>query len=661
MNWFKKKNNGNNIIQHFNEGQWDKTFNAISDLIFILDKDCVIAKANTAFMNALRLEPKDVIGKKCFVLMHKSDNPWHNCPNELTKKDGKAHTEEVFDPNIGIPLLVTTSPIFDDKGEFSGSVHIAKDISERKKLEEALAIEKEWYRALFYESRDAVMTLSPKQGFMSGNQAAIKLFGCRDEGDFKSRSPSSLSPEYQPDGVLSSRKTQEMMGLALKNGSHFFEWKHKRVDGSEFMATVLLSRIGFLKHELLQATVRDITEENRFKDQIKAARDYAETIFELTPSAIFIVDTNRMVTAWNKKAEQITGYSAKEIIGKECLDFAEVPCKNKCGLYSEDIKKPVTARECTIRRKDGTIRIIQKNADLLRDSDGHVVGGIESFDDITERKRAEEVVMHTKKELEEQSWGLKKTNEGVKILYKELEKANEQLQKIDLLKSQFVSHVSHELRTPLSAIKESVNIVLDGTMGPLDEKQKEVLDIAKRNLDRLARLINDVLDFQKLEAGKMVFKFDENDINSVAKEAYNAMQPLVKQKGLDFILKLEENLPMVKLDRDKIVQVFTNFINNALKFTENGSITIVTSLGNNIVKVGVKDTGLGMKKEDLSKLFRQFEQLDNPEMPKAKGTGLGLAISRQIIEAHKGKIWVESELGQGSAFYFVLPFQEQRV
>lgn len=241
-----------------------------------------------------------------------------------------------------------------------------------------------------------------------------------------------------------------------------------------------------------------------------------------------------------------------------------------------------------------------------------------------------------------------------------LEKYARELEEAIKVKSEFTSTVSHELRTPLAAIKEGIAIVLDGTSGALGEEQKKFLDIAKRNVDRLARIINDLLDFQKLESGKMPFGIEEHDINETVKEAAVTMVSLAEQKGLEFILNLDDSLPKIDFDRDKILQVLLNLINNAVKFTEKGTITVVTSLGDNFVKVSVQDTGPGIRKEDIPKLFQQYEQLGKGIERTIGGTGLGLVISREIIEGHKGKVWAESEFGKGSSFNFVLPVKERR-
>lgn len=221
-------------------------------------------------------------------------------------------------------------------------------------------------------------------------------------------------------------------------------------------------------------------------------------------------------------------------------------------------------------------------------------------------------------------------------------------------KEKFINMVSHELRTPLAAIKESISIIIDDKVGATNNEQHEVLEIGKSNIDRLSRLIDQVLDFQKISAGRMDFKFKENNINDVVREVHRSMLSAVSKKGLKFILKFDNKLPAIKFDEDKIIEVLNNLVNNAVKFTETGSIVITTSLGNDFVQVRVSDTGIGIKKNDIPKLFQSFSQLEG----KSGGTGLGLAICKELIEKHKGKIWAESEFGKGSTFTFILPLNE---
>lgn len=239
--------------------------------------------------------------------------------------------------------------------------------------------------------------------------------------------------------------------------------------------------------------------------------------------------------------------------------------------------------------------------------------------------------------------------------------AEEKITESARVKSEFTSMVSHELRTPLTVIKESVSIVYDGVAGSINADQKDFLETAKRNVDRLGRLINDVLDYQKLESQHVEFKMVEQDINKVIAEIGQSFELPLKNKGLGLRLHLKSDLPYLRFDTDKIIQVLINLTNNAMKFTDKGTITLTSEMvGHNAVKVSVIDQGMGIKKEDLGKLFQSFSQISTGTGRQTGGTGLGLAISKRIIESHKGQMQVASVYGQGSTFYFILPVKDHR-
>ena len=223
------------------------------------------------------------------------------------------------------------------------------------------------------------------------------------------------------------------------------------------------------------------------------------------------------------------------------------------------------------------------------------------------------------------------------------------------VKTRFVSIVSHELRTPLAAIKGGIAIVLGGFAGEINADQRHSLDVAKRNVDRLHRLIDEVLDLAKLESGKMEFKMADNDINAAIKEVAEAQKIVVHEKGLYLRTELAPGLGKTRFDYDKTIQILTNLINNSMKFTKIGGITITSAVDGEFVRVAVKDTGEGMEGEDLPKAFQEFQQFGAGASQKPGGTGLGLAICKEIVEAHRGRIWARSQRGVGSEFVFTLP------
>ena len=223
------------------------------------------------------------------------------------------------------------------------------------------------------------------------------------------------------------------------------------------------------------------------------------------------------------------------------------------------------------------------------------------------------------------------------------------------MKSQFIATVSHELRTPLSSMREAVIIVLDGVAGRINKDQQHFLDVAKRNIDRLSRLIDDVLDFQKLNAGKMRLNMQSNSIAAAINEVFNTMQPNAAKSGVHLAVDVQRNLPTAVYDNDRILQVLINLVNNAIKFTPQGGRVQISASGEpDHVIVRISDTGYGIPKEDLSKIFDRFYRVSRPGK-EIKGTGLGLAIVSKIVAAHGGRIEVESELEKGTIFTLFLP------
>jgi signal transduction histidine kinase len=233
--------------------------------------------------------------------------------------------------------------------------------------------------------------------------------------------------------------------------------------------------------------------------------------------------------------------------------------------------------------------------------------------------------------------------------------AEEELRETMELKSQFISTVSHELRTPMAAIREAVTIVADGVAGRVKKDQKHFLDIARRNIDRLARLIDNVLDFQKLAAGKMEFHMQANDAFRTVEDAYTTMRPHAQKKQVHLTTDIESDLPKAVFDSDRIVQVLTNLLSNAIKFTPAGGRVSISARcqGGNLV-LQISDTGMGIPKEALPKIFNRFYRVHRPGK-EIKGTGLGLAIVHKIVTGHGGRIDVESEADKGTTFRIVLP------
>ncbi len=260
-------------------------------------------------------------------------------------------------------------------------------------------------------------------------------------------------------------------------------------------------------------------------------------------------------------------------------------------------------------------------------------------------------------------------------LYKKIKEKNTELEKLERIKSDFVSIVSHELRTPLTPLKNALSILSSGRCGDLSENAVKFIDMAKRNVSDLTNIINDILDINKIEAGMMIFNFKNMNIHAVIENIKNDFVSVAKEHNINLTVKEQENLPEINADSQRLEQVMKNLVTNAIKFTpEYRNIYItselknaqdiylsryfeseIKSLNGDYIIVSVTDEGIGIKDEDILKIFEKFTQIENSLTRKVGGTGLGLSIAKHFIQAHKGLIWCDSEENKGSSFHIAIP------
>lgn len=343
-----------------------------------------------------------------------------------------------------------------------------------------------------------------------------------------------------------------------------------------------------------------------------------EQILAAIPSILIGVSSEGRIAHWNSVAESTFGISTARVLGQplsECViqwDTARIlagldECQNKgCLVRIESVE---------FIHPNGNKKLLGFAVIPIRQQKGAPVEYLLFGADVTQKKQAEE------------------------------------------LKHDFVSTVSHELRTPLTIIKEGVAQVLEGLLGQINPEQKRFLNISLEGIERLGRIVDDLLDISKIDEGRLKLKREAVDLATLAKGMALAFDFQAHQKGLEIRTHLPPFPVEAFVDHDKIAQVFTNLISNALKFTEAGRIEIAVGDQGERALCCVSDTGRGIVQEDLPKVFGKFQQFSRgravPSVP--KGTGLGLAICKGIVDLHGGRIWVESELDKGSAFFFELP------
>lgn len=367
-------------------------------------------------------------------------------------------------------------------------------------------------------------------------------------------------------------------------------------------------------------------------EKIAVSQKHLQTLIDNIPSPVFYKNTQGAYLGCNFAFAQFFGLTKESVIGKTQFDLnpskqAEVNHRMDVELFSlPDGGSKFYETELLDVQGIGHIMLLSKST--YPGPDGKIAGLVGVMQDVTERKR----------------------------ILEELKQKNIELEKLDQLKSDFVSIVSHELRTPLSITKEGISLVLDGVTGSINSKQSKILTTSKNNIDRLARIINSLLDVSKIESGKVELRKKIVDLGVLIKNVISSFENAAKAKGLE----LRANLPKgqsfnLYVDEDRMMQVFTNLIGNSLKFTEKGHIDISLKQGEYETEFMVSDTGIGIAAEDLPKVFTKFLQFGRTPGAGEKGTGLGLSIAKGLVELHRGKIWVESEPGKGTRFIFTLP------
>ena len=351
-----------------------------------------------------------------------------------------------------------------------------------------------------------------------------------------------------------------------------------------------------------KATLHVLEDLVKAEDDLDLSQQSFHSIVEKSADAIIIVDRNGYVRYVNPAAETIFEHKKEDLMG----DLFGMPLNHE--------RREIDIFRLKGGRGTGEMTVTEttwlgEKADLV------------TVHDITERKIAEEKLI-----------------------------------KLDQLKTDFVSTVSHELRTPLTIMKEYASIISDELPGKLNPGQRKYLSIIEGNIDRLSQIIEDLLDISRIDAQKVVLKREFVDLASIINDVVTQFKPQADGKQIEFKTGFPASLPPLYIDADRIRQVFTNLIGNAIKFTPtNGKIIAEIIDNEKEFECRVTDTGIGIAPENLDKVFTRFEQFDRTEGSGAKGTGLGLAITKALIQLHRGSIWLESELNKGSKFIFTLP------
>ncbi len=348
-----------------------------------------------------------------------------------------------------------------------------------------------------------------------------------------------------------------------------------------------------------------------------------------TADIVVVTDKDGKIEYVNSAFEAQTGYKAEEAVGKtpRILKSGRHDKSFYARLWQTILAGEVFRGTLVNKKKDGQLYYSEKTITPIKDKQGNIVNFVSTDKDITARKKMED----------------------------ELNRVNKELREIDRMKNEFINMASHELRTPIAIVKEGVTQLAEGLPDEIGLKQKRLAEISLRNISRLVRVVDNIFEVSEIEFEKPAPKKELVDIAKLAKAALAEFMPLAKGKDLEIKENLPEQKVMISIDKIAVSRVWSNLISNAVRFTERGHIEIKISQDEETVECSVSDTGIGIAPENLPKVFEKFQQFNRSFGPGERGTGLSLAIAKGIVELHKGKIWVESRLGEGSKFSFVLP------
>lgn len=382
--------------------------------------------------------------------------------------------------------------------------------------------------------------------------------------------------------------------------------------------------------------------------------------------AILFIANDGVVQSWNRGAELIFGYRADEVVGKHFqmllpqdlrergeLDYIQKEMQDK-GYIRGYVTSRVT--------KSGAIIAVELTRTLLRDEKGVAVGSSAILRDVTERERVQEQTRELNRMLEGKvalrTRELSLANQELVHGQRELEKANAELRELDELKSEFVSMVSHELRAPLANISGVFQLLLEDDRDSLSVNQRELVSLADEQVGRLARLVKGVLNVSRIESGEIQFQPQAFDLLELIEK--ECMHWSASDSRHRYLCLVDGTLPRVAGDRDRIDEVLTNLMDNAAKYSEEGTPIYVDAKANGSeLIVTIKDEGVGISPPELEKIFDKFYRVERDDARQTYGHGLGLYISRKFIEGMGGKLWGESQPGHGSTFYFTIPLAQK--
>ena len=610
-------------------GDFETFFHFSVDLFCIAGTDGFFRRLNPAWQKTLGYTEDELLARPFIELIHPDDRSATLA--EVEKLAAGASTIDFINryqcKDGSYRWLSWTA-----KPTPSGLLYgIARDITEKRRAEEALKESERRYRTLAENTPDAIVVFDLGTGsFVDCNRGAEQLYGLPREALLKTN-PVAMSPPFQPDGRPSGEAAFTEIARALRGEVPYFEWVHQNAQGQEIPCEIRLVELPDGDRVLVHGSITDITERKKAQEAIRKSEESFTRIFQASPiaTAISRLD-NGCILEVNEGFQKTFGYTREEAVGRTTTQL---------NLWHD-------AAQCdeifTLLRQNGgsvdsiDVRFVTKNG-AVRD----LQGSIETFElngqqcllwmgiDITERKQAEEV----------------------------LKQAKEAAEAAAQARSQFLAMMSHEIRTPMNGVIGMTSLLL-GT--ELSREQREYVEVVRSSGDALLTIINDILDFSKIEAGRIELEEHPFDLRACISDAIDLLAKSADEKGLRLTCHIDPDVPTTLVtDSTRLRQIIVNLVSNAVKFTANGAVSV--SVCAEEIKadayrlhVSIRDTGIGIAPAQLDRLFYPFVQGDASTTRRYGGTGLGLSICKKLCQLLGGDIGVESEPGVGSTFHFTI-------
>ena len=650
----------------------------IPDLIFRYDENGKFLDFHTKLGTRLYADPSDFLGKNiCDILPADiADNALKKIKQTVASGENQVYEYQLTIDGITKDFEARYSPCGTNE-----VMAIIRDVTVEKQADARIRLLNRIYATLSQINQTIVHVQNRDQLFREICEVAVRFGQFRmawmglidketqavkpvcfagEENDYLSDIQIKYLDPVLGNGPTGSavREGRCVVSRDIEHDPHMQPWKEKALKhGYQACAAVPIRQngevIGAFSVYAAEPLAFDIEEERLLEetgqdisfalDNLQADEEHKEAIRQLTkseqryqtlanisPVGIFRTDADGATTYVNPTWSRMSGLPAAKAMGDDWLQAVHPEDRDRIieNWKLAAGKSNKNTADYRFIHPDGSIVWVIGQAVPEINADGKIIGYVGTITDITERKQIEDLRM-----------------------------AVEKAESADRLKSAFLATMSHELRTPLNSIIGFTGILLQKLVGPLSEEQEKQLKMVQGSARHLLDLINDVLDISKIEAGEIEIHEEEFTFDEAIQKSVDKIMPLAEKKGLNVLCDLHTGGLVVITDRRRVEQVLLNLLSNAVKFTDQGQIVISTTVSDVSITTSVRDTGIGIKKEDLDGLFIPFKQVDSGLTRQYEGTGLGLSICKRIVELMGGRIWVESEWEKGSTFSFTLPLQ----